>query len=528
VKYKWRTTPYRHQVAAVRQALSDIKKTGSFALLMEPRTGKTKVTIDLACILYQQGRVHKVVVVGPVSVLDVWIQEIRQHCSVKFRITVWDKDGRKFLNLPRTRPDVIDFVLVNYEAFQQPGMIVSRVQTPEGVVIKRSKRKGGRFEYRDKIRKWKPDMMVLDESHRIKTPSARKTTTLWSIAWTRENFPLVPIRGLLTGTVLTKKKRVFDIYSQWKFKNRKSKLLRIRDEETGKKRQITLAEFKEEYGVWTQRNGYPQWLRNRPEAIVRLRREMHREAFAITRDECYDLPKAFPDVIHKIPLVESGPYYDQMVEELVAMFPTGEFSWAKIPLVQRLRLQQLTSGIARMEPSTKYPDGRTVGVGREKLRFLEDILVDQFEADEKIVIGARFRPDIARIVALVKKMRVPVYELHGGIKARDRVNNIAQFRRVDGAAVFIAQPAAGSLGIDLSTSSTLLWYSLTDSWVDYTQFTDRVALSERAVRYIYLLAEHTIDEIKYEALKEDGDIARRVTESPDKLLRDLKIRKNLG
>ena len=525
MKYKWRTTPYRHQVAAVKYALEDIRRTGSFALLMEPRTGKTKVAIDTTCILHKMGKVNRCVVVGPVSVLDVWIREIRTHCSVKFRITLWDKDGRKELSLPKHGSDVLDFVLINYEAFQQPGAVVSR--TPEGV-IKRSRTRGGRFELKKKLRAWQPQMMILDESHRIKTPSATKTTTLWSLAWTRDNEPSIPVRGILTGTVMTKKKRVFDIYSQWKFKNRKSKLVRVRDEETGKKRPITLAEFKEEYAVWTERNGYPQWLRNRPREMDRLRKHLHKEAFAITRDECYDLPPKFPDVIHEIPLVESGPYYDQMVEELIAMFPTGEFSWAKIPLVQRLRLQQLTSGIAKLEPSDKYPNGRVVGVGKEKLRFLEDILTDQFAADEKVVIGARFRPDIQRIVQLGKKLRVPVYELHGGIKRADRTANIAEFQKYNGASIFVAQPAAGSLGIDLSSAATIIWYSLTDSWVDYTQFTDRVALSPVAVRAIYLLAERTIDVIKYDSLQEDGDIARRVNESPDRLRRNLKIGKVAG
>lgn len=525
MKYKWRTRPYRHQVAAVKNALNDIRKTGSFALLMEPRTGKTKVAIDIACILHKQGKVNRVIVVGPVSVLDVWIAELRTHCSVKFRITLWDKDGRKYLSLPKWGSDVLDFVLINYEAFQQPGAVMSR--TKEGV-IKRSRTRGGRFELKKKIRAWQPQLMILDESHRIKTPSATKTTTIWSIAWTQQNEPSIPYRGILTGTVMTKKKRVFDIYSQWKFKNRNSKLVKIKDPETDKVRPITLKEFKEEYAVWTERNGYPQWLRNRPTEMERLRKLLHKEAFAITRDECYDLPPKWPDVIHKIPLEESGPYYDQMVEELIAMFPTGEFSWAKIPLVQRLRLQQLTSGIAKLEPTDKYPDGRVVGVGREKLRFLQDILVDQFEAGEKIVIGARFRPDIARIVKLVKGMKVPTFELHGGVSRGDRTYNIAEFRKIEGSAVFIAQPQAGSLGIDLSNAATLLWYSLTDSWVDYTQFTDRIALASKAVRHIYLLAEGTIDEVKYDSLQEDGEIARRVNESPDILRRDLKIRKVAG
>jgi SNF2 family DNA or RNA helicase len=283
-----------------------------------------------------------------------------------------------------------------------------------------------------------------------------------------------------------------------------------------------MREFKDRYAVWTERNGYPQWLRNKPQEMAQLRKLLHEEAFAITRDECYDLPPELPPEIHLIELEESGKYYDQMAEEMVAMLKSGEFTWAKIPLVQRLRLQQLTSGIAKTEPTDDYPEGRLVRVGREKLRFLEDRLVDQFEADEKVVIGARFHGDIQGIQAVCKKLKVPSFELSGRVSRADRTTNIETFRKIDGAAAFIAQPAAGSLGIDLSTAATMIWYSLVDSWVDYEQFRDRIALSPRATRYIYLLARGTIDELKYESLQEDGDVAKAVTESPNRLLRNFK------
>lgn len=512
-KYKWKTRPYRHQVAAVKRGLEQLEKTGGFALLMEPRTGKTKTAIDLACIQHLRGVCNRVLVVCPVGVMDVWVEEIRKNCPYRCRITIWDKLGRKHFDLPPWNVEILDFVLINYDAFSTPGEMVGRDE--DGGII-RSDRRGGRFTLKKSIQRWQPHMMILDESHRIKTPSARKTQTIWGIAWRSKRdgtqVPLVPYRLILTGTVLTKKKRIFDIYSQWKFLNRHSRLV------DG----MTLADFKEIYSVWTKRNGFPQWLRNRPKAETRLRRDLHAESFAITRDECYDLPTRLPPVLIHVPLEESASYYDEMAEEMVAKLESGEFSWAKIPLVQRLRLSQITSGLVKTEPTPEYPDGRLLRIGKEKLTYLEDILFDQFEAEEKVVVGARFRGDISAIAALAKKMKVPVWELHGGIKPRDRTKNIEEFRRHEGAGMFLAQPSAGSLGIDLSSASTLIWFSLIDSWVDFTQFEDRIALSGKATRYIYLLAKGTIDEIRYDSLQEDGDIAKRITESPERLLRDFK------
>lgn len=516
-KYRWKVKPYIHQVVAVKQGIRQLRETGGYALLMEPRTGKTKTAIDIAAIMHQLGEIDRMLVICPVGVIDVWIAEIRKNCPFRCRITVWDKKGRKTFDLPPWSPDILNIVIVNYDAFSVPGAVLRK--NDDGT-YHRSKARGGRFGLKKQVLKWQPHLIVLDESHRIKTPSSVKTSTIWSLAWKNaigyegQYEAICPYRMILTGTVLTKKKRIFDIYSQWQFLNRKSPLVKG----------ITLKEFKEYYAVWTHRNNYPQWLRNRPSKEGQLRRRLHAESFAITREECYDLPDRLDPVVIHVPLEESASYYDKMAEEMVAMLESGEYTWAKIPLVQRLRLSQITSGIVKTEPTDQYPEGRLVRIGKEKLRYLEDLLYDQFEADEKVVVGARFRGDLSSIKALGTRMKVPVWELHGGVKRADRTKNIADFNKYNGPAIFLAQPSAGSLGIDLSTSSTLIWYSLIDSWVDFTQFEDRIALAKKATRYYYLLAENTVDEIKYEGLKEDGDVARRVTESPYRLLRNFKNR----
>jgi len=513
-KYKWRVRPYRHQVAAVKATLRKLYETGGYALLMEPRTGKTKVAIDTAAIMHRKGDVQRVLVICPINAMDVWISEIRKNCPYRFRITVWDKRGRKVFNLPAWN-SILDFVIINYDAFGTPGRI--RHRDDKGNII-RSRSRGGRYDMRREVRKWQPHLVVLDESHRIKTPSSKRTRTIWGIGWQDKlkprphSIPLVPYRLILTGTVMTKKKRIFDIYSQWQFVNRQSPLVK------GK----TLADFKNEFSVWTERRGYPQWLRNRPGAERRLRALLHRESFAVARSECYDLPARFNPVLIKVPLEESAKYYDEMAEEMVAKISEGEFTWAKIPLVQRLRLSQLTSGIAKTEPTPQYPEGRLVRIGKEKLKYLEDFLYDQFEAGEKVVIGAQFRGDISAIVALIRKLRVPCFEIHGGISRPERTMGIARFAQVEGAAAMICQPSAASEAIDLSSAATVVWYSLTDSWVHFQQFEDRIALSSRATRYVYLIAENTVDEIKYQSLMDDGDIARRITESPQLLLRNFK------
>lgn len=530
MKYRWKKTPYHHQVAAVKKLIS----TGfGGALLMEPRTGKTKVTVDYASILHQAGKVNRVLVFCPVNALGVWRDELKENCPFKYRLTIWNRKTRKRTNLelPRFGDDVIDFLIINYDAVATPGAIIPHKlqickkcqkvrqahtlkikhkfvagplrtfqKHPVTGEIKRSRSRGGRFDIKKKLKRWQPQLIVLDESHRIKSPTARKTTMMYSLG------PLADYRVIMTGTVVTKKKRIFDIYSQWKFLNPE----RFGD--------MTFSEFKTQYGRWRAMNGWEKWIRNINEK--QLHDLIHQDAFSITREECYDLPKETHQIISvDLEEEESGRVYDQMAEEMVAKIKSGEITEASIALVQGMRLRQITSGLSKTSPSERYPRGRLVAVGSEKLRAIRDRLEDLLEMDEKVVIGALWKGDIYRLQQMLKKMRVPVFTIQGGMKEHDREYARTQFPKVTGGAVFIGQPAAAGEAIDLSCASIMQWYSLTPSWVNFRQFSDRIALSDKPTFFEYFLATSTADEMLYDTLQQDGDLGKYMIRSPERLLR---------
>jgi len=490
--YRWKKRPYHHQVLAVKKLLS----TGwGGALLMEPRTGKTKVCIDYASILHMQGKVSRVIIWCPVGVIPVWQDQIAENCPFPHRILVWDKDSRKDHPLPSYGTGKLDFVIINYDALSTPGRAIVKRGVNTG---RRSTSRGGRYDVKRKIIAWQPDLMILDESHRIKTPSARKTTAMMSI---RKN---VPYRVIATGTVVTKKKRIFDIYSQWNFLN------------PNRFAEMNFKEFKSYYGRWVEMGGYKKWIGNQNEGD--LHRRIHLDSYSITREECYDLPPATHQVIH-VPLTESAETYDQMAADMVARIQSGEITEASIKLVQGLRLSQITGGVVKTVPTPEHPSGRLVTIGSEKLRAIQSRLEDLMEADEKVVIAANFIADIQRIKKLGDSLKVPTYVVRGGVTPSERERQRKDFHRVSGGAIFLAQPAAASEGIDLSCASILQWYSLTMSWVHFTQFNDRIALSEKPKFYEYFLATDTIDELRYQTLLDDGDLGKYILQSPERLLR---------
>jgi SNF2 family DNA or RNA helicase len=526
--YKWRTTPYKHQVKAIKKAL---RLGNHIALLMEPRTGKTKTTIDWASILAQTGKIDRAVVVCPAKVMDVWAKEFHTHSPLNVHVTIWDAQERQRGLSPVSPAYDLSVVVVNYEAFATPGR-----KTPSG----RRSRASGRFKTRTQLQRWldgKPALGVLDESHKIKNPSGKAATMIVSM---RQDFDY---RAILTGTVVTKATRVHDVYMQWKFLNPE----RFKDFQTAE-------DFKNNYGRWINQNGYPQWVgaRNLDEFKARI----HADSFAVRRDECFDLP---PRDIQVIPIElkpRTAKAYQEMAEDMITTWEAEDAIRAKalrnrqkildamweykpheakyqllhrkadeyateakehtieasIKLVQSLRLAQITSGFATTD------EGEIVRIGTEKLEVLKELIEDASEADEKVVIAARFKADLDAIALSARSLQLPVFELRGGINRSQATENIRDFKNLSGSGIFIMQPQAGSLGIDLSTASRMVWYSLTTSYVDFTQSCDRIALSRNSTTFTFLLAKGTYDEILYEGLQSDKEVADYVTKRPDRLL----------
>jgi len=502
--YRWKTKPYHHQIRGVKFALRQFREGRGAAFLMEPRTGKTKTTIDTLCILHKLYGVRKALVIAPNRVLDTWVEQIHEHSPLHMDVIVWDAERRKS-PLPKSiGAHDIQVILTNFEAFATPGR-----KTKSG----RRSRASGRFKHRQLLRNWigaDTAVGVIDEGHKIKAPQGKASNMIVSMR------DLFEYRLLLTGTPVTKAKRAHDIYMQWQWVNP------TRFESWGD----TVEDFKNHTGRWISTNGYPQWVGPRPAGMDDLRDGIHRDGIVVRRDECLDLPPRMPDRVIKIPLQGSARHYDEMAQEMVTELESGAIAEASIPLVVTLRLQQITSGFVGVQ-ERRVINGKPKLVtiphrlGFEKLNRLQEILVEEvMERDEKVVIGARFVTDLNVITDLCKnELGIPVWSIRGGMKREETTKAIREFRHHDDAGVMVVQPQAAALGIDLSTAAHMVWYSLPSSWVDFTQACDRIALSPISTTFTFLIGG-PVDQLLYETLQQDGDMSRLILAKPRRLLRN--------
>lgn len=504
MKYKFKTKPYRHQIEGIRFAFSQFGQGLGAGLLFEPRTGKTKTTIDIAAILSIKSDVRKVLVIAPNRVLGTWAREFHTHCPLVHEIIVWDaKERRKgAIRQPMGHLD-LQIVVTNYETFGTPGK-----RLPSG----RRSRSTGRFKHRDYLIKWlgdDPALIVCDESHKLKNPSGKASNMIVGMRkWFSHQL-------ILTGTPITKARRAADIYMQWRLINPS------RFQRWG----ATYEDFRLHTGKWIEANGFPQWVGPKERGLRDLRHGIHQDGLVIRREDCFDLPHNLPDRIVEVPLTTSARHYDEMAEYFITALENGEIAEASIPLVVTMRLAQITSGhVGILKPHPTNPDKQISiphKVGTEKLSALKELLIDDvIEKEEPVIIVARWKHDLTAIERLCNALKIPAWTIRGGVTRSATDDALRRFARCSGQpAAMIVQPQAGGVGLDMRVAGHTVWYSLSPSFVDYTQMRDRNALHPNAVQHTFLIAPGTVDQLLYDTLQNDGDVAKTILKRPSMLRR---------
>ena len=76
MNYKFKTKPYKHQMTALEKSWN----RENYAYFMEMGTGKTKVLIDNAAMLYDKGKIDGLLIIAPKGVVGTWYNnELPSH-----------------------------------------------------------------------------------------------------------------------------------------------------------------------------------------------------------------------------------------------------------------------------------------------------------------------------------------------------------------------------------------------------------------------------------------------------------------
>lgn len=476
---------YKHQIRGANMALRafgalDAKTPGGgFGELFEMGCGKTLTTIAVAGALYNLGKIDRVLVVAPTSVCSVWPHDLNQFATFPWeaRVLLGDKKKRlKALNELENWPfKALRIAVINYESTHREGIF-------------------------EALAAYKPDLIVCDESQRIKNPSAAQSKALHKLG------DAAPFRMILSGTPV--QNNAVDLYSQYRF---------LDPAVYG----ANFYAFKNRYCIM---GGYGQHqivgYRNMDELVEKE----HSVAYRVTKEECLDLPQqTFINRYVQFTDAEQA-IYEQLRKSSFLELETGENVTATTILTMYLRLMQLTGGFLTADEST-----RPKQVNTAKLDALTDIVDDYVvDAGKKLVIFARFRAEIAAIENLLRLRKIQYGSIYGDVPMEERGKIVEDFQTNPDTKVFVAQIQTAGLGITLHAASTAVFYSYDYNYANYAQALARIhRIGQRLpVTYIHLVVDGSIDEKILAALENKEDMAKTVVDSWREVLTAPEKRRN--
>lgn len=483
--YPVKANLYKHQIRGANMALRafgalDAKTPGGgFGELFEMGCGKTLTTIAVAGALYNLGKIDRVLVVAPTSVCSVWPHDLNQFATFPWeaRVLLGDKKKRlKALNELENWPfKALRIAVINYESTHRDGIF-------------------------EALATYKPDLIVCDESQRIKNPSAAQSKALHKLG------DAAPFRMILSGTPV--QNNAVDLYSQYRF---------LDPAVYG----ANFYAFKNRYCIM---GGYGQHqivgYRNMDELVEKE----HSVAYRVTKEECLDLPQqTFINRYVQFTDAEQA-IYEQLRKSSFLELETGENVTATTILTMYLRLMQLTGGFLTADEST-----RPKQVNTAKLDALADIVDDYVvDAGKKLVIFARFRAEIAAIENLLRLRKIQYGSIYGDVPMEERGKIVEDFQTNPDTKVFVAQIQTAGLGITLHAASTAVFYSYDYNYANYAQALARIhRIGQRLpVTYIHLVVDGSIDEKILAALENKEDMAKTVVDSWREVLTAPEKRRN--
>lgn len=331
---------------------------------------------------------------------------------------------------------------------------------------------------------WRAEIVIVDESHRIGNPTAEQSKATFRLGSFAKH------RVFMTGTMFHRKP--FYVFGQARFYDPSI---------FGS----SFNAFKHRIAIFGGHGGYEvlryvnlKWMMDRLKPHVFIQKYV---------------PKR-PPVINKLTFRLTGTnlkYYKEMEKESIIRVGE-EFVISPIVLSRHLRLQQIAGGWV------KTPSGKYRRVGRDQIRVAQDRFKEYSEQGiEKFVVACRFLPELRDVALAARAEGYRPILFHGGVGGAERKRRWTDFQQTGDRVAFVSQIATGSMSINLSAADTIMFYSLSESYVDHDQFSRRIELYDesRTLQYDFLIPRGTRTEVTFEALQKKQDVAKFLASDPE-------------
>jgi len=403
--------------------------------------------------LWIDRKVERMLIVAPLSILGVWQEEFLKFADFEYSLTILNGgESKKIEKLRQIPAHGLQVAVINYESA---------------------------WRMEKELAAWDADLIVCDEGHKIKTHNITASKCMHRLG------AKARYRMLLTGTIITNK--AIDVFSPYKFLN---------PAVFGN----SFYAFRNRYFDMVGYGNHTPVLKT--SMAEELTRRIHSIAFRATKAECLDLPETM-EIVRTVELEpQAKRLYQQLVRDSFAQIKSGEITAANV-LTRLLRLSQLTGGFLRGDETD-----RVERVSSAKLDALSDIVDSAAQEGGKLVIIARFLPEIDAITEMLERKSIGYSRITGAVKDRDE--QVRRFQADPDVAVFVGQIATAGLGITLTAADKMVFYSLDYSMSNFEQTKARIhRVGQRnPCTYIYLVAGNTVDAKVLKALRDKANLAK--------------------
>lgn len=483
------------KLAKYQQAASHCaSRCEGYGFFMEQGTGKTPTAISEFCTAARDSEdLVKVLIVCPKNVRLNWQREIEKFATQPGKSTILrggklKRAGKMIAGLargPNEQHHKFAACIISYE---------SATRT---------------MEYLTMI-EW--DYVYLDEAHMIKRPETQRTKAMMLLREAAKK------RRVLTGTPVSNSP--LDLYALFEFMGKGWSGFR------------TWQEFKEFYGVFEEiGDGISKLvaIQNKPFMQERL----SRTSFIISKREAMpELPEKVYDVAEVEMTGQQQEAYVALAEKLLFEIESdladsdNKAITVNNILTKLLRLAQVCSGFACydkvLDPTSLevLQSGSTEFFSPDpKLEWLVEMLKEK-GPKEKTIVWSCFVPCIKTIHERLMLEGIEHVVLYGATSEADREIAMHKFNTDPKCKVFLGNPAAGGVGVNLPGSDVSKWdtpeddgcnadhvvhYAMDWSYVKRAQCEDRNHGRNRCrtnVRHTDLVVPETVDEdIRLRVLK---------------------------
>lgn len=463
--------PWEHQVQAITMSHG---KDG-FGFFMEPGCGKTFTAINsvrLDCA--KAGRMMRILVIAPVIVLENWRKEFGMFS--KF-------DKKKVVVLHGSKRERISKLMSLGDS---------------GVAITNYKTLGVMPEVVKALAEWGPEIMIVDECHRLKDMKSKQTKAAKKLS------EISSKKYMLSGTPILND--IMDLWSQY--------LIMDGGRTLGK----SPVAFRNTYFTNVLKHthaNFPKWV-EKPGARTALMNEIKGSCIFVEKEKALDLPDLVK-VTREVELSkDTKKAYKDMLKDFIAFVneagETPTAAVAELVLTKGLRLLQITSGFV----GTQTAEG-VHGVHRfkdnPKKEMLKELLID-LAPSSKVLVWSVFKENYADIRDVCEKLKINYVEVHGGKTKKEKDEAVRALNEDEDVRVLIGHPASGGIGINLVASDVSIFYSRTfslenDIQAEARNYRGGSERHSKVTRYD-IVAKDTIDAEVMKVLREKKNIGIEV------------------